>query len=132
MAKINHYNRAVGLIIVLILIILSTIYFYYTYFSTTIPISSTASIPIYVKEAYCDNNTHFNFTIVNNQFSSLELKYKWHLDDPKANMPRYIHYENGTYSIDRYIGNGNVTVLSNSSQTIVISLPRDLAIRRVI
>ena len=78
---------------------------------------------VYIKNAYCDNNTHFNFTIVNSRSSEVNLTYRWHLDDPKSNTPRPI-WNNG-FTNDFYNGNGSIIVPADNGRNIIISIPRD-------
>jgi hypothetical protein len=79
---------------------------------------------VYIKDAYCDNNGHFNFTVVNAGPSDLNLIYKWHLDDPKANSPRPIH-KPGQYTQEYYTGSGDLSIPGNSNRTVVIPLIDD-------
>lgn len=121
--KIPDFNRVRGLIkklpknvtpVIVCLFILAFLIVIYLVFSQG---------SVYVADAYCDNNTHFNYTIVNTGPSSLNLTYKWHLDDPKAGSPRPI-WNNG-WTNDYYIGNGTVTVPGKGDQKVVVPLPRD-------
>ena len=107
-------NKLVWLIVGLLVVLLLTgAYIFFSYTNQA-----------YIKDAYCDSNGHFNFTVVNTGPSDLNLTYKWHLDDPKANTPRPL-WENG-YSPDKfYIGDGKLTVPGDNSTTVVIPLPPD-------
>ena len=51
---------------------------------------SVKTIPsIEVKDAYIDNEERFIFKLQNKGDSEIEVSYRWHLDDPKANKPIY-------------------------------------------
>ncbi len=79
---------------------------------------------VYIKDAYCDNNGHFNFTVANAGPSNLNLTYKWHLDDPKANSPRPVH-KPGQEATEYYVGSGDLSIPGNSDRNIVISIYDD-------
>ena len=85
----------------------------------------TSQGSIYIKDAYCDDNGHFNFTIINGKSAVGTLAYKWHLDDPKAQQLRARQDETGHFTGDYYIGNGTVTIPGNSDRTIMIPLAAD-------
>jgi hypothetical protein len=114
MIKPENRSKIMILIILFALVALLMVYIYYTFFTST----------AYVTDAYCDNNGHFNFTIVNSNMHEMRFTYKWHLDDPKANMPRNIPDING-FTNNYYIGSGNITVPGNESVIIEIPLIDD-------
>lgn len=45
--------------------------------------------PVTISNAYLDNEGNFYFTLVNNRYETVDLIYKWHLDDPKGKGPTY-------------------------------------------
>lgn len=65
-------------------------------------------------DVYCDNNGHFNFTLVNTYDESLEVVYHWTLDDPRADRP----------VIE---GDGNATLRSNVGTRTTVDLPANFS-----
>lgn len=105
--------------ILLIICLLALIFF----IGGCITISPNTS-KVTIIDAYCDNDGHFNFTVVNAQPSGLNITYKWHLDDPQADSPRPI-WDHGYSATKFYIGDGDLSIPGNSNKTVVILLPPD-------
>ena len=87
-------------------------------------INSEAS-KVTITDVYCDNNGSFVFTVVNSQLTTIDLTYKWHLDNPKANLPEVGQDTSGAYTGYNYTGNGSVNVPGNSSIVVVVPIPPD-------
>lgn len=66
-----------------------------------------------IKDAYCDLNGHFKFTIQNPEDEEISLDYKWTLNDPMADEP--IHK-----------GEGLVTLQGLEEKNISVSIPTGL------
>lgn len=64
-------------------------------------------------DVYCDNEGHFNFTLLNTHEESLDTLYHWALNDPEADMP----------VIE---GDGNITLPVSIAQRIMIDLSSNL------
>jgi hypothetical protein len=56
--------------------------------------------PIRIRDAYCDNNGAFNFSLENLDDDKLDIEYRWTLNDPKADAPVYKGQGNTTLQKD--------------------------------
>jgi len=66
-------------------------------------------------DAYCDNQGHFNFTLINRLDEEIIIEYSWTLNDPRADHPILL-------------GNGKVTLVANEEKDIVTELNESLCI----
>lgn len=62
-----------------------------------------------LRDAYCEENGPFRFTLVNNRDETVHLEYEWTLNDPEADEPVFK-------------GDGEVDLGSMESQTIVVDI----------